>query len=209
MSGSSSHISWKSPDPEGTLSAGLGKLGVSLQELPSQKWDPKTLTIGGIRDYKLCTFVPDPSGWSFLLLHLYSQLGDPLATELSKSTFVPVIIFYEFDQCAWGFSIFEKGIRVGMFWNRPDVVEEDPQSCVVLPENLARSFNVSSDTLAPYLRHLRPDEDDPGPAMEDDKHSLGDHWVRCDFMKRLGLRYPDGSEPNKRHVLIREAGVNY
>src|SRR6516225_4555954 len=130
MSSSSSHLSWKSPDPERSLRIALDTLGVSLQELSSQAWDPKTLTIGGIRDYQLCTLVPEQNGWSFLHLHLNSQLGDPLAAEMSKGTIGAVVIFFEFDQCAWGFGIYEKGIRLGRFWNRPDVVEEDPKSCI-------------------------------------------------------------------------------
>ena len=45
---------------------GLATVNAHMQELTSQKWDPKTSTIGGIRDYKLCVFAPDPKGWSAL-----------------------------------------------------------------------------------------------------------------------------------------------
>jgi hypothetical protein len=204
----SSHLSWKSPDPEAALRAALANVGVRLQELASQQWDPKTSTIGGIRDINLCCLASVPNGWSFLLLHLYSQLADPLAVELSRSAPGPVVAFYEYDQCAWGFSVYEKGERVARFWNRPEVVEEDPQECLVRPNFVARLFGVPVETVAPYLQHLDEDADDADKAFESDEHALGDHWVRCDFMRRLGLPYPEFGGSGTRHVLIKEPGVN-
>lgn len=208
MSGASSQVFWKSPDPEAPLRAGLAHLSAPLQELPSQQWDSKTATIGGIRDYQLCCLAPDGKGWSSLLLHLNSQLADPLAAALSTATGSPVVAFYEYDQSAWGFGVFQKGEAVARFWNRPEVVEEDPQACTVSPEFIAGLFAVSAQAVAPYLNHLDPDSDEPGKAAPEDEFSLGDHWVRCDFMRRLGLRYPNPGEPGTRHVLIKEPRVN-
>jgi hypothetical protein len=206
--GSSSHISWKADDPERTLRDALKSLGHRVQELKSQAWESGTATIGGIRDIDLCNLAPKQNGWSFLMLHLNSQLGEPLAMELSKVSLAPVIVFHEYDQDAWGFVIFESGKRIGRFWNRPEVVDEEAQSCTVGPERVAKGFGVAVETVSPYLIHLDADSDDESRAFDGDEHGLGNHWVRCDFMKRLGLSYVSPGEPGSRHVYIKEPDVN-
>lgn len=208
MSSASSQLFWKSTDPEVTLRAALAQANARLQELPSQHLDPNTAMIGGIRDYQVCCLAPDVAAWSSLLLHLNSQLADTLAAVLSTATGAPVVAFYEYDQFAWGFAVFENGHTVARFWNRPEVVEEDPLACTVSPNLIAGMFGVGFEGVAPYLKHLDPETDDPGKAFPGDEFSLGDHWVRCDFMRRMGLRYPNPGEPGTRHVFIKEPGVN-
>lgn len=205
---SSSHISWRSKTAEADLASALRSLGRSITELESQQWDSKTSTIGGIRDYKLCTLKPTDDAWSFLLLHLDSELSDPLAAELSKLTDDPVLVFYEFNQCAWGLSVYENGARVCRFWNRPEVVEEDPHSCALDPEYFAKHFGVGISSIAPYLQHIDPDSEEGVKAFGEDRFTLDDHWVRCDFMERLGLPYPDPGTTGTRHVYIEEPGIN-
>jgi hypothetical protein len=40
-------------------------------------------------------------------------------------------------------------------------------------------------------------------VIPDDQFSLGDHWVRVDFMRRLGLQYPTpGATAGGRYILI-------
>ncbi len=203
-----SQLFWKSTDPEAALRAALAKANARLQELPSQQWDPNTATIGGIRDYQLCSLAPDPNGWSSLLLHLNSELHRQLGPALHTDTCSPVIAFYEYDQIAWGFAVFGEGQAVDWFCNRPEVADHDPTYCTVDPYYIADLFGVDAETVAPYLKHLDPNADEPGKAFADDAFSLGDHWVRCDFMRRLGLRYPNPGEPGTRHVYIKEPGVN-
>ena len=205
---SSSQLFWKSPDPEATLRGALATVNARIQELPSQQWDPNTGTIGGIRDHQLCCLAADASAWSSLLLHLNSQLAEPLSAALSMATGTPVVGFYELDQSAWGFDVHERGQLVARFWNRPELAEEGPLSSVADPKVIAAKFGVGAEDIAPYLEHLDPDADEPGKAFPADEFSLGDHWVRCDFMRRLGLRYPNPGEPGTRHVLIREPDVN-
>jgi len=205
---SSSHISWKSAEPERTLHNALKSLRCRILELDSQSWESGNSTIAGIRDVDLCNLAPNPDGWSFLMLHLYSQLGERLSKEMSKSTLTPAIVFHEYDQDAWGFVIFEKGKQVGRFWNRPEVVEEESQNCTIQPELVAKSFGVPVESVSRYLRNLDADADDENRAFDDDEYRLGNHWVRCDFMRRLGLRYVSPGEPGSRHLLIKEPNVN-
>jgi hypothetical protein len=203
---SSSQLYWKSPEPEATLREALAKVDARVEELPSQRWDPNTATIGGIRDTELSCIAPDGGAWSSLLLALNSQLTDPLAAALSTATDRPVIAFHEFEQATWGFEVYEQGQSVARFWNRPDYLEEDPRSCAVDPKVLAARFGVGVEELAPYLNHLDPGADEAGKAFPGDEFELDDHWVRCDFMRRLGLPYPEPGEPGTRHFLLRESG---
>src|SRR3954468_10698061 len=122
---SSSQLYWKSPEPEAALREALAKVDARVEELPSQRWDPNTATIGGIRDTELSCIAPDGGAWSSLLLALNSQLTDPLAAALSTATDRPVIAFHEFEQATWGFEVYEQGQSVARFWNRPDYLEED------------------------------------------------------------------------------------
>jgi hypothetical protein len=69
---------------------------------------------------------------------------------------------------------------------------------------LSDIFGKPESTIAPYLRHL-PDSLETTKAFMDDKHELGNHWVRADFMRRLGLQYPNpGATENGRHIQIVE-----
>ena len=203
----STQLYWKSHEPEAPLRDALAKVNAWIEELPSQRWDPKSATIGGIRDSELSCIAPVKSAWSSLLLRLNSQLADPLAAALSTATGSPVVAFYEFEQAAWGFNVYEKGLSVARFWNRPDYVEEDPRSCAVDPKVIAGRFGVGVEEIAPYLNQFGPDADEPGKAFPDDEFELDNHWVRCDFMRRLGLRYPEPGEPGTRHFFLRESTV--
>jgi hypothetical protein len=173
--------------------------------LKSQQWDASNATIGGYRDIHLCLFSPRPDAWSFLSLHLRSSLGEPLALQLSLAVTDPVIVFHEFDQDAWGFAVYQAGKEVASFWNRPDVVELNSKECTIEPKSVAALFGVAdAKSLAPYLRH----NPDPGKAFAEDEFSLDDHWVRCDFMRRLGMRYCNPGEVGSRHLYVLEKGVN-
>ena len=206
--GTSSHISWKSSDPESSLKTATIKIGCEMRELKSQTWDQKTATIDGIRDTKLCSFLPARMEWSFLLLHLRSLVAEPLALELSKSSNGPVIVFHEFEEVAWGFAVFEGGKPIARFWNRPAAVDEKPGDCMPNVELLAKQFGVSPKALSPYLRHFGADVEYNSKAYADDRFSLGDHWVRVDFMKRLVMHYADPKEVGARHIYVHERGVN-
>ncbi len=187
--------------------AALSVLGTTIEELPSQEWNPRASTIGGVRDIHLCSLAPRNDDWSFLLLHLNSQLGEALAMALSRALDHPTIVFHEYEELAWGFVVYRSGDAIARFWNRPDVVELDPASCRASPEVIAGAFGVDPQTVAGYLRHLDAGES-PGKVFSDDGRTLDRHWVRVDFMKRLGMDYPDPGTRGSRHVLVRERGVN-
>lgn len=178
-----------------------------MSELSSQVWDSKTASIGGVRDVKTSYLAPASDTWSSALLHLDSLLGEPLAAELSRLTGGPAIAIFEYDQDTWGYGLFDCGTLLDQFWSVPKAVDMAPEKCAGNPEAVHLVFGVSPDLVAPYLRHITQAEHDL-KAFDDDEYTLGDHWVRVDFMRRLGLSYPaPGRTAGGRHVKIEEPGV--
>ncbi len=136
------------------------------------------------------------------MLHLNTLVGEPLAAELSRLIAGPAIVFWEYDQAAWGYCLFESGTPLDRFWSIPDVVEMPPAECAGNVAVMSRVFGVTADSIAPYIRHVT---DFDAKAFADDEFTLGDHWVRVDFMRRLGLTYPNpGQIAGGRHVKIEE-----
>jgi hypothetical protein len=202
----SSQVIWKqawSPAAESTLAQALTSLHCSIRELSSQQWDPKTHSIGGVRDHMTSYLAPASDEWSSAMLHLNTLVGEPLAAELSRLIVGPAIVFLEYDQAAWGYSLFERGTLVDRFWSIPDAVEMSPEECAGSADVVSRVFGVRAESLAPYIRHVT---DSDAKAFDDDEFALGDHWVRVDFMRRLGLAYPNpGKVAGGRRVKIEEA----
>jgi hypothetical protein len=178
-----------------------------MSELSSQEWDSKTASIGGVRDIKTSYLAPASDTWSSAMLHLGSLLGEPLAAELSRLTGGPAIAMLEYDQDTWGYCLFDSGTLLDRFWSVPEAVDTAPEECVGNAEAVYSAFGVSPDLVAPYIRHVTEVEHGL-KAFDDDEFTLGDHWVRVDFMRRLGLTYPaPGQTAGGRYVKIDEPGV--
>ncbi len=201
----SSQVIWKQPwnaDAKSTLSQALGSLRSAMHELSSQQWDRKTASIGGIRDYMTSYLAPASTSWSSVMLHLNSLMAEPLAGELSRAIGGPAIAFLEYDQAAWGYFLFDRGNLLDKFWNIPDVVEAPSNEFAGNVKTVSHVFGARPETIAPYLQHVT---DSVGKAFADDKFALGDHWVRVDFMRRLGLQYPSpGQAAGGQYVKIDE-----
>ena len=208
MSGLSNLVMWKQPwnsDAESTFRQALAQVGASIQELPSQQWNSSSSTIGGIRDYLVSYLAPASNTWSSVNLHLNSNLAESLSAELSRLAASPAIIVREYDETAWGYCIFEAGVLRNCFWNIPWVVEVLPESCAGDVDLVSSLFGVPANSVAPYLMQF-PDNGPEGKAFDNDQFALNNPWVRIDFMRRLGLAYPEpGRAPFGRYVLIKES----
>jgi len=207
MGGMSSHVMWKQrlgPAAESTLAKALAAQRCTAYELASQQWEAKSATIGGVRHYMTSFLAPASAAWSSLRLHLNSLIGEPLAAELSRLTGGPAIVFLEYDEAAWGYSLFSGGLLLDRFWSIPAVAEMSPEACAGNIAAVSAAFGVPPRSVAPYIRHLT-EVDYEQKAFEDDEFPLGDHWVRVDFMRRLGLTYPSpGKVAGGRYIRIKE-----
>jgi hypothetical protein len=186
-----------------TLMQALAALKWEVRELPSQQWDSGTASIGGVRDYE-CSYVsPAASDWSSLLLHLDAPIGARLAAELSRLLSTPSIVFSEYDQAAWGYTLFVDGVEMDGFCSVPELVELDPDTVQGNPSLVSRILSVPESSIAPYLQQSSAELTENPKVFPDDQFSLGDHWVRVDLMRRLGLQYPTpGATAGGRYILI-------
>ena len=208
MSGMTSQLFWREPwtsTGEATLKSAITALGSEWIELTSQVWNPATSTIGGIRDYQLSFVSPVTAHWSSVLLHLSTLMGAPLASQISQRISGPCLLLLEYDQAAWGYFLYVDGKEHHHFWNIPEYVEEEADSCVADVSFLSGIFQVPAAAFAPYLQHIQAGHS--FKAFPDDEFFLSDHWVRTDFLQRLGLPYPNpSSSPNGRRVYLKEPG---
>jgi hypothetical protein len=207
MGGTSSQVLWKqalSPTAESTLQQALALLKCSVHELSSQQWDRATSTIGGVRDFKASFLAPASATWTSVILHLNSLIAEPLAAELSRLTRSQSLALLEYDQAAWGYCLFNNGLLSDRFWNIPEIVEMPADRCAGRADTISLAFGVPSESVAPYIRHIA-DVDYGAKAFNEDKFTLGDHWVRTDFIRRIGLYYPNpGQVTGGRYVRIEE-----
>ena len=129
--------------------------------------------------------------WSFLE-------WDEASRHLSSSLHAPVFSFHIHDEDLWMFVLFDNGEEVAQFNPLPDYWDDNISD----EERLAWSGNAASiaarlpglspEAISPYLRHCDLDDEDPGKSFPDDEFPYHDCWQMCDFLKRIGLRYPLG-----------------
>jgi hypothetical protein len=208
MGGMSSQVFWRQrydDSADSVLKRVLDTLQCEVRELPSQQWDPRTSSISGIRDVD-CSYVsPGAPEWSAVLLHLSANNGERLAAEISKAISRESILILEYDQAAWGYVLFLDGAESDRFWNAPEIVEEDATTIRGTPSLLNSVFGVPESIIAPYLQHRSSQSPETSKAFPDDEFALNDHWVRVDFMRRLGLQYPTpGKTAGGRYIQIVE-----
>jgi len=196
MRGMSCQIIWKqawSPDAESVLRQALASQGCSVRELPSQQWEASTATIGGVRDHMTSYLAPASGSWSSVMLHMNSLVAEPVAAELSRFASGPAIAILEYDQAAWGYSLFESGQLLDRFWSLPDAVETPPDECAGSVDAVARAFGVPPDSIAAYIRHVTESDYD-AKAFDMTSSPLattGCEWTSCGglvFLIRVPVR---------------------
>ena len=159
--------------------------------------------IGGIRDYKLSRITVDSNSWTSLMLHLNSSLIDIISQRLSKLTDSPVIVFLEYDQDAWGYCLYQKGQLIDNFWNNHLTVDLQIDKCTADIDLISNKFQVDKELIKLYLIDIA-NKEDLGKVNENDEFELDNHWVRTDFMEKLGLHYPESG----KWFYINEKGIN-
>ena len=54
----------------------------------------------------------------------------------------------------------------------------------------ARIPGLAPRAIEPYFRHWDFEEEEPGKAFAEDRFGYHDCWQLCDFMGKVGLKYP-------------------
>jgi hypothetical protein len=136
------------------------------------------------------------NGWSYLHFRWATWDYEGVVKEVSRALETPVFFFQIYDGDYWTYHLYDSGELVGKFssvldyWDTPwDPVEWSGN----LPE-VESLLGVQDPRLPKYLRHISGEEGkikvDPADASD-----LKDPWVMRDFIKRLGLDYPEDEVP--------------
>jgi hypothetical protein len=121
---------------------------------------------------------------------------DEASQYLSSELDAPVFSFHIHDEDLWMFLLFDKGEQVAQFNPLPEywddsISDEERASWSGDAASISSHIpGVTVDAIRPYLRHWDLDEEEPGKAFPEDKFHFHDCWQMCDFLKRVGLRYP-------------------
>ena len=119
--------------------------------------------------------------------------------ELSRVLETSSFYFHVHDGDLWMYEFYVNGLQRDQFNTCPDYWEEISEeeklswkgSSAVLAENW---LGVNKDEIENYLVDLPYDDDRSHKAYEDDEFDYGDIWQLTDFMKKLGVPYPDDEE---------------
>lgn len=197
-------VYWKCDESIVVLEEVLSHLGQILVELDAPQIQAD-FSISGVPDTNIARLRGGERNWSGINLPLRSQLGGDLTRSLAAKTGRPAIAFFEIDQAAWGFSLLRPDLSAFHFVNRPGFLALQPQEFTVSADILGGSFGIPSQRVADYLEHI--DADDPAHAFAypTDEFELGDHWVRTDVMRALGLLYPDPNDDMTKPYAIEVA----
>lgn len=181
----------------------LTKLSIKYLDLKSQVWESKSSSVDVIRDSKLSRISIDSNSWASLSLHLNSTLINSISKELSKLNDSPVIAFLEYEQEAWGYCLYQNGTLIDNYWNNYLTLDFEKNDCKANIDLISNLFNVKKELIEPYLIDIF-DKNDLGKVNIQDEFELNDHWVRVDFMKKIGLQYPYSG----KWIYIYESGLN-
>jgi len=94
------------------------------------------------------------------------------------------------------FVLFDKGEQVAQFNPLPeywdDSISEEERAFWSGDADAVASRvpGISAATVTPYFQHWDFENRDPAKAFPEDRFAFHDCWQLCDFMEKLGLKYP-------------------
>lgn len=121
-----------------------------------------------------------------------------ISTVLSK----PVFSFHIHDGDLWMYVLFNCGQEVDHFNPLPkywqeNLPKEETEKWKGNPELVSHLVpSVSKDAISHYLVEWDLEQEERTKAFSEDEYQIWDCWQVCDFMEKLGLKYPmsnDGS----------------
>lgn len=146
--------------------------------------DPNTLVL--VENASRCSVLYP---WGFLG---WDEAAQHLSSRLNK----PVFSFHIHDEDLWMFVLFDKGKQVAQFnplpeyWDDRISAEERRFWSGDADVVASRVPGLSSAAIKPYFKHWDFEEENPGKAFPEDVFAYQDCWQLCDFLDKLGLKYP-------------------
>lgn len=121
---------------------------------------------------------------------------DEASRFLSEYLDVPVFSFHIHDEDLWMFVLFHKGQQAAQFNPLPEywgdnISEAERASWSGNARDIALHVpGLTVDSISPYLRHWDLEDKKPGKAFPEDQFHFNDCWQMCDFMRKVGVKYP-------------------
>ena len=124
---------------------------------------------------------------------------DEVSKEISLKLAKPVFSLHIHDGDLWMFVLFQNGKEIGWFnphpeyWKNlsPEEKEKWKGDATLVAEIIQ---DISIDSIDKYFVEWDLENADPPKAYPDDKFTFGDCWQMCDFMKKIGLKFPVGDD---------------
>jgi hypothetical protein len=136
------------------------------------------------------TSVFHPSG-----LDHWFELSQELSLRLQK----PVFSFHIHDEDFWLYYLFHKGQEVGHFNPVPEywgIMSSEEKQIWAGDAQLISDLvpGVYPSSIEKYLVEWDVSKEVQEKAYPQDEYLIGDCWQMCDFMKKIGLPYPFGTD---------------
>lgn len=132
---------------------------------------------------------------------------DEASAAMSAALDSPVFSFHIHDGDLWMYRLFVDGAEVDRFnplpeyWGELD--ESERRSWAGSADLIARYWDgVSPARVARYLVPWDPSQTVRAKAYPDDEYAIGQDWQLVDFMKSLGLSWPEGADTVHRRTFL-------
>ncbi|MBC8108977.1 MAG: hypothetical protein H7Z14_20495 [Anaerolineae bacterium] len=121
---------------------------------------------------------------------------DDLACFLSQRLATASFAFHIHDGDLWMYTLYDNGDEVDHFNPIPaywgELTPEQKRDWSGDPTKVAAHWEgVDASSVAPYLVEWDLESLGKSKAFHDDEFAIGHDWQLVDFMRRLGLKYPD------------------
>ncbi len=127
-------------------------------------------------------------------------MGSDIRLSLSKALKRPVFSFHIHDSDLWMFNLFVDGKDVARFNPRPDyweeVTDEERARWAGDAAEVARQIpGLAAKSIEKYLAVWPEGQEAGEKAYPEDQFPIGDEWQVVDFMRAVGIKYPDKESP--------------
>jgi len=123
-----------------------------------------------------------------------------ISEALSRTLKKVVLSLHIHDGDFWMYILYKNGVQIDAFNPIPDywiedISEQEREDNRGNAEVIAQCIpGVTPDSIKKYFVTWDLESDEPGKAYPEDEYSYGDDWQMLDFLKKLRVAYPTGSD---------------
>ena len=188
-----SQILWREPWSSRTqqdLERAFHSCALRLLPLGSQELSLSNGTIGGVALMEHVHLAPAGPRWTSLHLPSSKISAECLLAHLVARVGKPGLILTEFQHTAWGFTLLAPGGKRHEFMNLHGLEEAKLPPKQIDLTAIGEILEVPLESFSGYLKPQSQDVVSTKKIVPTDHFSLGDPWIRVDFLRALGIEYP-------------------